>query len=648
MISFFRRIFSSKIGLFLTLGFVGLIAIAFATSDVSSNGAFGGVTGSGTVAKIGDTELTTAELNESVTNAFRGEQRENPTLDLKSYIQGGGFDAILDRLINSFSISAFGSKFNMVAGKRLIDGEIAKVQAFQGADGQFSEENYRAALQRQGISEKQLRDDIARNLVAEQLLNISGFGAFVPEKLVLPYAALLLESRQGQVAIIPSASFVDNKPPAPAAITAFYKANETRYTIPERRTISYSLFDISRFSDKIKPAEKDIVNAYNMNKARYAASETRDITQVIVPTEAAAKALAAKINGGTPITAAAQSVDLSASKLSAISKESYIRSASEAVASAAFAAKPGTIAGPAKSALGWHIVQVTNVQQTAGKTLEQVRPEIVAALTGSKIEEAMANFTASLEEEFADGSTLADVAGAEGLKIEATPSLVADGQNPDDQNYRPIPEMKAILPVAFTMEEGSDPQVVEIVPGKQYAAISVTAIKAAAPPPLKMIEQLVSRDYALDQASKKAKIAADKISKAVSSGTDLAKAIADAGVQKSQIERVNNTRAQLAQLGQQGRVPPPLTLMFSMAQGTAKTLKAPQNQGWYIVALEKIVTGDATKQPELLTATKAQFKQVFGNEYTDQFVRAMRADVGVKKNDNVISALKNQLMGSGN
>ena len=70
MISFFRRIFSSKLGLFLTLGFVGVIAIAFATADVSGSGAFGGVTGSGTAAKVGDSKLTTAELSQSVNNAL--------------------------------------------------------------------------------------------------------------------------------------------------------------------------------------------------------------------------------------------------------------------------------------------------------------------------------------------------------------------------------------------------------------------------------------------------------------------------------------------------------------------------------------------------------------------------------------------------
>ena len=201
------------------------------------------------------------------------------------------------------------------------------------------------------------------------------------------------------------------------------------------------------------------------------------------------------------------------------------------------------------------------------------------------------------------------------------------------------------MPVAFAVDEDSDPQVVEIIPGQQYAAIDVSEITEAAPPPLAKIEQLVTRDYMLDQGAKKAKAVADKIAKAVSSGTSLSKAVADAGVKLPRPERISSTRAELAQQSQQGQVPAPISLMFSMAQGTAKALAAPRDQGWFVVVLDKLNRGDATKRDDLLQATQTQFKQVIGNEYTSQFVNAMKADVGVERNEKALTALKNQLLG---
>lgn len=645
MITFFRNIFSSKIGLFLTMCFVGLIAVAFASADVTGSGAFGGVTGSGTAAKVGDSKLTTSELNQSINNAFRSEQRENTGLDLKTYVEGGGFDGILDRLINSFSIAAFGNKYGMTAGKRLVDGEIASISSFQGADGQFSEENFRRALQQQGLKESQLRDDFTRNLLADQLLPVAGFGAFVPQKLVTPYASLLLEARQGQIAIVPSAAFVENTKPADAALAAFYSKNGSSYTIPERRSISYALFSKERFNEKIKPTDKEIEGQYNLDKAKYAASETRNIDQVILPTEAAAKALADTISGGMSIGAAAESVGLSVAEVGSVSKTGLAGTASQAVANAVFAATSGGVSAPAQSALGWHIAKVNEISKVPAQSLEQVRALIVAELSRDKIDEALAELTVKMEDEFAAGSSLTDVAKAEELKIESTPMLLANGQNPQDPNYLPIPEMQRILPIAFSLEEDSDPQVIEIIPGQQYAIMSVGEIAAAAPPPLKSIEQLVARDYILEQGSKKAKAIADQIAKQVSGGTTISKAVADAKVKLPRIETVKSTRADLARQSQQGQVPPPLTLMFSMAEGTAKTLKAPQNQGWFIVNLTNIDRGDASKRGDLLRATGAQFKQVFGNEYTEQFINAMKADVGVEKNDDALAALRNQMTG---
>ena len=175
--------------------------------------------------------------------------------------------------------------------------------------------------------------------------------------------------------------------------------------------------------------------------------------------------------------------------------------------------------------------------------------------------------------------------------------------------------------------------------------MAVSEIAVAAPPPLNSIKDLVARDYILEQGSQKAKVVADNIVKQVSDGTSLSKAMADAKVRLPAIETVKSTRAELARQSQQGNVPPPLTLMFSMAEGTAKSLKAPQNQGWFVVNLNNIDRGDASERADLLSATSGQFKQVFGNEYTEQFINAMKADVGVEKNEDALTALRNQLTG---
>ena len=82
MISYFRKFFSSKLGLGLTLAFLGLIAFAFASSDVANTGTFGGVAGGDRVAVVGDEKIGTAELSQSVTAALdRVRQQKSDHID---------------------------------------------------------------------------------------------------------------------------------------------------------------------------------------------------------------------------------------------------------------------------------------------------------------------------------------------------------------------------------------------------------------------------------------------------------------------------------------------------------------------------------------------------------------------------------------
>ena len=64
MLQLFRSFFKSKVGIVVTLAFLALIALAFASMDVANTGTFGGVTGGDRVAVVGDRRIDTSELRE--------------------------------------------------------------------------------------------------------------------------------------------------------------------------------------------------------------------------------------------------------------------------------------------------------------------------------------------------------------------------------------------------------------------------------------------------------------------------------------------------------------------------------------------------------------------------------------------------------
>lgn len=645
MIRSIRSLFNSRAGTFITLGFVGVIGVAFTLGDVLGNGSLGGI-GDGNAAKVGGQKITLGELNQSLDNRLRAERQNNPTLDMGRFVEAGGLDSTLDQLINRFALAVFGEKNDIAVSKRLVDYEIRKIPGSTGLDGKFSEQAFRGVLAQLGVTEKLVRDDLTQNLYAQQILPTTIGGPRAPDGLVLPYASLLLEKRSGHLAVVPSVAFLPKQPPNDAALSKYYRDNAIRFTIPEKRAVSYAIFSSDIVAERAKPSNEEIAEYYSENSARYSASQTRDISQVILPTEAAAKALSDRIAKGESITSAANSTGLSVTSFKAISKDDFSSRTAPAVANAVFAAGAGQVVKPVKGTLGWYLVKVDGVQQVAARPLSAVSGEISSILAAQKAEQALSDLTAEIEDEFSNGGTLSDVAKSQGLKIETSPKLFADGRNPENPNYKAIDAMSVILPAAFQMETDGDAQLVEIVPGKQFAMISVAEVEEAAPPPLGEVRDIVVRQWALAEGAKQAKIAAARIEKEVKAGKTLEAALADLKIQAPAVETVSGTRGDLNRNGQP--LPPPLALLFSMKKGDAKILPAPNNSGWFIVQVDQIIKGDASGQAEMLAVRKAELTSLMSEEYAAQLVRAAIKDVGVKKNDAALSDLRNRLTRSDN
>ena len=640
MISFIRSLINSKFGAIFALIFIGMIAVAFALGDVTGSGSFGGLSG-GNVAKVGDRNITLGEMNDSLENRLKAERQNNPTLDMTRFVDGGGLDSTLEQLINRYAIAVFGAEYGVAVSKRLVDSEIRKIPGAMGLDGKFSADAFRAFAQQIGVSEAAIRDDITQNLFAQQILPAAASGPMAPDSLVLPYASLMLEKRSGRVASLPSSAFFPAAPPAEAVLVKYYQDNAAKFTIPEQRAISYAIFDKSIIAGKAKPSEADIAAYYKANASKYAASQTRNISQVIVPTEAAAKSVAAQVTGGKSLAQVANDLGLSVTTLSNLTKINLTGSASQAVADAVFSAPQGGIAKPARGKLGWAVVRIDSINQVAAKSLVAARTEIEGELAKTRSEELLTEMTAEIEDAFADGSTIADMAKQNGLSVETSPKLFANGQNPANPAYKPIPEMQVILPAAFQLETDGEAQLVELVPGEKFAMVAVSDFDEAAPPPLAAVRSLVQQQWALAEGAKLARAAAERVRKAVDGGQPLQAALAAANVRGAVIESINGTRADLSKEGQP--ISPPLSLMFAMKKGTAKTLQGGQNLGWYVVQLTEVIKGDASGNSDMLKARKQELSGLLQQEYGAQLIAAAAKAVGVEKNEDGIKELRTRL-----
>ncbi|WP_068075849.1 peptidylprolyl isomerase [Novosphingobium lentum] len=645
MLGFFRNFFKSRLGVGFTLGFLILIAIAFASADVTG-GNFGGIAGGDRAASVGSERIGTGALEQRLRSAFEREREKDPALTMAQFLSSGAMDDVLGAMIDDAAMWEWGHKHGFGVSDRLVDSEIVKIPAFLGPDGKFSEAQYHQLIGQKGFTDAQVRDDLGKQLMARQVLLPAGFGAVIPLSVVTNYAQLFKERRVGSIAMIPSLAFAPKLPADDKTLQAYYAKNTTRYLQPERRAIRYAVFDEASLKDVPAPTDAEVAASYKANIAAYSPSETRTVTQLIVPTEAAAQAVAAEVAKGTSLEDAARQKGLATSKLPDVTREALSGQTSGMVADAAFAAAQGRLIAPAKSPIGWHLLRVDAINRHTGKTLDQAKAEIVTALSAEKRKAALADVSAKIEEKFDSHGSLADAATSLGLTLSTTDPLLADGSVFGKAGVKGPPELAPLVATAFQMEREGQPQLAEIQAGKKFAIFEVSQITAAAPAQLAQIKDVVARDYATEQGAAGAKAASAKLTAALAKGTPLAEAMKALGVALPGPQPIDLTREQLAAMQQgQQRVPPPLALLFSMAKGTSKQLEAPGHAGWFVISLAQIIPGEVKPGDPIIAAAQQQMNSVTGREYAEELRAAIRTEIGSKRNPAAIRGVTSRLTG---
>ncbi|APZ98382.1 hypothetical protein BWQ93_07695 [Sphingopyxis sp. QXT-31] len=640
MITAIRSLFSSTFGKIFALAFIGLIGVLFALSDVGNTG-FGGGMGDTTVADVGDEQIGLAELRQSINQAYDRARQQQPGLTREAFIEEGGFDLVLDDVIQGAAFRQFARDLGFGVSKRLVDGQIA--DSFAGVSGSFDQARYNAYLRESGTSEAQLRRQIETVLMMQQLALPAGTTPRTGSAMAFPYAALLVEERRGQATFIPASSFAPSNDPGDAVLQQYLKDNRSRFSIPERRILQYAVFDRT-VAPVPAVTDKEIADLYKANAARFAASETRRFMQVIAPDQAAANAIAAKVRGGTALAAAAQAAGLTAAPSGDVTQTAYSGLTNAAAAKAAFAAKRGDVLGPTQTDLGWSVAQVDAITTTAAKTLEQATPEIRAQLEKNKAEEALITYYNAVQDAANGGVSIEEIAGDRKLTLVETPAILPSGRAPAQPTYTLPADLAPMMAQAFQGASEGETHLAQLVENEKFAVYAVKSIVASAPPPFAQIRGELLADWKLAQGQKIARDKARGIVKAVEGKASFADAVRAAGPQVGAIQTIGGRRGELGRGGE--RVPPELALLFSMAPNTVKTLEIPGNRGWMVLQLGEVKRPDAKEvDPRLVTGLSQSLSQQFGPELAEQLIAEAKRRVGVKINQKLVKQLRDELTG---
>jgi peptidyl-prolyl cis-trans isomerase D len=646
MLSFFRRISQSKIGTGIMVFVVVAIMGGFALADLSNfgTGNLGFGASSGALAKVGDQEVTERELSDQMQRQLQQARQQRPDADYASII--GDLNPILDSLIDQRVLMAFADKYNFPLSKRLVDAEIAQIPSAKGLNGQFDERAYQAFLAQQHLTDPEVRDILAGGLLQRLLLTPIATNARISVGMATPYASMMLETREGEAAIVPADAFKAGLKPTDAQVQQFYTANRAHYMIPEQRALRIARIGPEQVAN-VTASDQEITAYYNQNKATYAPSDTRSLSQVVVPDQATANGIAQRAKAGAALADAAKPAGPNAAvtTLKDQTRQAYAGVAGDAAATAVFAASKGAVVGPIKTEFGWAVVKIDSIKAGGGKTIEQARAEIAAKITADKRKSAIEDMVDKVQSALDGGSNFTEAVTAAKLPVTTTPLIAANGTSRADASFKLPPELTPVLQSGFQMAQNDEPEVVTLPNNAGYAVVSPAQVMPAAPAPLASIHDRVANDWVNDQAMQRARAAATQIAAKATGNVSLADAMKGAGATLPPARPIAARRLQIADA--QGNVPPALKILFTVGAGKSRMAPNPQGGGFFVIKVNKITPGNALLAPGLIGQVQNELAQAAAQDYALQFVADMKRQLKVKRNESAIAAFRTRLLTSG-
>ncbi|HET9427051.1 MAG TPA: peptidyl-prolyl cis-trans isomerase [Allosphingosinicella sp.] len=631
----------------LLLALLAMVVTGFGTDGMGGLGGISpGAGGATTLAKVDDGEVTEAELSQQLNRIYAQAQAQQPGLTMEAFLAQGAFDGILSQLITGEALMAFGKDQGVVVSDRMIDRVIVNIPQFRNFTGQFDDATFRQALAQQNMTERDLREEIARSLMARQLaLPLSGRG-FVPDGVVREYANLQLERRRGTIGVIPAELMAQGLQVTDAEIATFYRTNGARFTIPERRVVRYAVLGAEQVGAAGQATEQEIAAYYRQNQAAYAASETRNLQHVVLQDQAAAQAFVQRVRGGASFTDAASQAGFAAGDISFPNqtRAGFAGETTPQVAAAAFGAAQGALAGPIRSELGFHLVLVEAINAVPARSLEAARSEIVQRIEQRKRRDALDAMITRVEDQLSDGASFEEVVRAERLNFVSTPPVTAAGQVPGQAQWQAPAELQPLLTSAFEMDPDDLEPVVEALGPERFALLGVERVIPAAPPPLAQIRDQVRQALLLQRGHQRARALAVQIVNRINGGTAPAAAFAAAQPRPPAPETVNLRRFEMMRAGEQA--PPPLLALFSLPEGRARLIEAPNGAGWFVVHHAERTPGDASTDPRAIASVRSELTGATPDELSQQFFRAVELAVGVERNEQAIREARQRLGGS--
>lgn len=459
------------------------------------------------------------------------DQARRAQLEQMRSILGADFDAealdtpafrqrILDELINRRVIATAAMDGRYTVSDEALRDAIAEIPAVQ-ENGQFSAQRYKQILAGQGMTPADFEMGLRRDLILAQVLGPIGQTARTPTAVINQIVDGLTEQRTVAVRRFARSAYEADVSITEEDIQAWYDANADRIRQPASVDVQYIVLNEQAASSDVTVPESEVQTYYEQNESRFGQPERRRVRHILfeVPVDADAQAKEAALAEARAVSEQlkadpAQFAELAAEKsddpgsasqggdLGWISKDTLVPEVEAAV----FDLPENQISDAVESPFGYHVLEVTEIQEPTVKPLEQVRDEVIAEITRQMAAARFADIATQMTSlVYEQRDALAPVAEAVGLPLQTAKGLSRDGliadsfierEEPLTESAEEILNQPRVRQVAFSSDVLTDrfnSGAIEIAPDL-IVALRVTELRPAFVPPLEQVSDLIREE----------------------------------------------------------------------------------------------------------------------------------------------------------
>ncbi len=339
---------------------------------------------------------------------------------------------VLDELIDREVIAQAAASLGMIASDQRV-AQMIRSQEFFQRDGQFDPELYRQVLSRSGIRPSEYEADMRRSDRVQQLQ-----GGVMGSAFTLPSEArhlATLEGQQREVSVVRIAdeTLLGRVSVSDDEVRAFYDANAERFQTPRQRRVAYLELDRDALAETIDVTAEEIEAEYRERVQREEEESVRHASHILLELEPDAdperesevrrrlEELRERIVGGEDFAELAREYSNDPASapdggdLGAISPGEMVDEFDDAL----FALEEeAALSEPVRTRFGYHLIQVTHIDEPEGPTLADLRDEIRRDLQQRQAEEFFFDrVDALVNAAYENPGSLEPAAEASGLEI---------------------------------------------------------------------------------------------------------------------------------------------------------------------------------------------------------------------------------------